>query len=103
MQASKSAANLVIFSIYLMLSNSSWSTTFCCSSALVVKLLILASISCTLTVAFSVYFSVALSSSNALVALSTLALSSTTGFSLLSRQDLELLVSLLYPLIRCYI
>ena len=83
--ASKSAANLVIFSIYLTLSNSSWSTTFCCSFALVVKLLILTSISCTLAVAFSVCFSVDLSSSNTLVALSTLALASTTGCSLLSR------------------
>ena len=82
---SKSAANLVIFSTYLRLSNSSWSTTFCCSSALIVKLLILSSISCTLAVAFSVCFSVALSSSNTLVALSTFALASFTGCSLLSR------------------
>jgi hypothetical protein len=71
--------------MYLTLSNSSWSTTFCCSSALVVKLLILASTSCTFAVAFAVCFSVALSSSNALVALLTLAFASTTGCSLLSR------------------
>ena len=83
--ASKSAANLVIFSMYLTLSSSSWSTTFCCSSALVVRLLILLSISCTLAVAFSVCFSIALSLSNDLVAPSTLALASATGCSLLSR------------------
>ena len=52
-------------------------------------MLILASISCTLAVAFSVCFSVALSSSNALVALSTLTLETEKSNKVVADKELE--------------